>query len=221
MDDMFNAAIEKWSDTRLKAFLDARGVPVPQGSKRNELLAKVRLHRHKASTGYSAWTFDTWTKENLGKYLSSQHQKAMEKLSSNRDELLKQAQDAYASASKTGGSNYASVTSYMASATGAAKDMTFNTWSKDDLRRYLESYGLKTKRDAEIDELREQARQNANYFMYGTLKQEAGIFDRAWSAGQWVWDQLKIGALSGRAQGQKAADSAKDKAAGARQKVDL
>ncbi|WEW55105.1 hypothetical protein PRK78_000533 [Emydomyces testavorans] len=219
-DDLFNSAIEKWSDSRLKAYLDARGVPVPQGSKRDELLAKVRLNRHKATTGYSAWTFDTWNKENLGKYLSSQHKKALEKVGGSRDELLKQAQDAYASASKTGGSNYASMTSYLASATDAAKDMSFNTWSKEDLQKYLESYGFKSRRDAEIDELREEARRNANYFLYGTVKQE-GMFDRAWSAGQWVWDQLKIGALSGRAEGQKAADAAKEKASQAKEKVEL
>lgn len=68
-EHLFNSAIEKWSDTRLKAFLDARGVPVPQGTKREELLSKVRLHGHKAATGYSAWTFDAWTKENLGYYI--------------------------------------------------------------------------------------------------------------------------------------------------------
>lgn len=66
IEDLFNSAINQWSDSRLKAFLDTRGVPVPQGTKRDELLAKVRLHRNKAATGYSAWTFDTWTKENLG-----------------------------------------------------------------------------------------------------------------------------------------------------------
>jgi hypothetical protein len=66
LDEMFNSAIEQWSDSRLKAYLDARGVPVPQNTKRDELLAKVRLHRHKAATGYSAWTFDTWNRENLG-----------------------------------------------------------------------------------------------------------------------------------------------------------
>lgn len=64
--DMFNSAISQWSDSRLRAYLDARGVQVPQGTKRDELLAKVRLHRRKAMTGFSAWTFDTWTKENLG-----------------------------------------------------------------------------------------------------------------------------------------------------------
>jgi cell division septum initiation protein DivIVA len=64
-EDAFNAAISAWSDSRLKAYLDARGVPVPQNGKRDELLAAVRLHKHKAATGWSAWTFDTWTYDNL------------------------------------------------------------------------------------------------------------------------------------------------------------
>lgn len=65
-DDLFDQAIKKWSDSRLKAFLDARGVPVPQGTKRDELLSKVRLHAHKVANPNSAWTFDSWSKENLG-----------------------------------------------------------------------------------------------------------------------------------------------------------
>ena len=64
-EDLFNSAIGEWSESRLKAFLDARGVPVPQGGKKDELLATVRLNKHKATTGWSAWTFDTWTTENL------------------------------------------------------------------------------------------------------------------------------------------------------------
>jgi len=64
-EDAFDTAVETWSDSRLKAFLDARGIPVPHGGKREELLAKVRLNKHKAATGYSAWTFDTWNMENL------------------------------------------------------------------------------------------------------------------------------------------------------------
>lgn len=211
IEDYFNTAVNKWSDSRLKGYLDARGVPVPQGTKRDELLAKVKLHRHKAATGYSAWTFDTWNKENLGKYLSSQHKKAVENAGYTRDELLKQAQDAYNSASRTGGNNFASVTSYLTSATDAAKDTTFTSWSRDDLVKYLESFGVKSRRDAHIDELREQARRNANYFRYGMLQQEASIFSRLRSAGDWVWDQLKIGALSGRSEGQKTAQAAQEK----------
>lgn len=64
-EDAFNAVLSTWSETRLKAFLDARGVPVPQGGKKDELIAAARLHQHKAASGWSAWTFDTWTTENL------------------------------------------------------------------------------------------------------------------------------------------------------------
>ena len=64
-EDAFNSVIGSWSDSRLKAFLDARGVPVPQAGKRDELLKQVRLNKHKAQSGFSAWTFDTWTTENI------------------------------------------------------------------------------------------------------------------------------------------------------------
>jgi hypothetical protein len=63
--DLFNSGISTWSESRLKAFLDARGVPVPQSGKKDDLIAAVRLNKHKAATGWSAWTFDTWTIENL------------------------------------------------------------------------------------------------------------------------------------------------------------
>lgn len=64
-EDEFNAAIKTWSDSRLKAFLDARSVPVPQYSKRDELLAKVRANAHKAAGGWNEYNFDTWDKEHL------------------------------------------------------------------------------------------------------------------------------------------------------------
>lgn len=64
-EDAFNQAVGTWSDSRLKAFLDARGVPVPQGGKKDELIKQVRLNKHKAASGWSAWTFDTWTVDNL------------------------------------------------------------------------------------------------------------------------------------------------------------
>jgi Putative nuclear envelope organisation protein len=64
-EDEFNAGVSSWSHSRLKGFLDARGVPVPQSGKKDELIAAVRLNKHKAATGWSAWTFDTWTVENL------------------------------------------------------------------------------------------------------------------------------------------------------------
>lgn len=64
-EDAFNEAIASWSDSRLKAYLDARGVPVPQRGTTDELVKQVRLNKDKAVTGWSAWTFDTWSTENL------------------------------------------------------------------------------------------------------------------------------------------------------------
>lgn len=63
--EAFDTVINQWSDSRLKEYLDSRGVPVPQNGKRDELLAKVRLNKHKVATGFGAWTFDTWTYDNL------------------------------------------------------------------------------------------------------------------------------------------------------------
>ena len=60
-------------------------------------------------------------------------QKASKQASATREQLLATAQDAYASASKSGGSGYASVTSYMAKQTDAAKDSAFDTWSESGM----------------------------------------------------------------------------------------
>lgn len=54
------------------------------------------------------------------------------------------------------------------------------------------------------------ARRNANYFRYGTSTPQGTIFAQLSAGAQWVLDQLKIGASSGRKeaayQGQMAAD---------------
>ncbi|KAH1948296.1 hypothetical protein KXV69_004558 [Aspergillus fumigatus] len=217
--DAFDAAVETWSDSRLKAYLDARGVPVPQSSKRDELLAKVRLNKHKAATGWNAWTFDTWTTDQLKKYLSSMNAKAAHRTDVTRDELIKQAQEAYAKASKAGGANIASATSYMAQATDAVKDTTFDTWSHSELKAYLDSYGIPTYQGSSINELRAAARRNAQYFRYGTTSPQGILYSKLQEWSRWAMDQLKIGALSGRAQGQEAAEKAKAKASEGAEKI--
>lgn len=64
-EDGFQAALKTWSDSHLKAFLDARGVPVPQNGKHDELVAAVRANAHKAAGGWNQYNFDTWDKEHL------------------------------------------------------------------------------------------------------------------------------------------------------------
>ena len=215
----FDSAINSWSNSRLKGYLDSRGVPVPQGGKRDDLLASVRLNKHKAASGWSAWTFDTWTTENIKKWLGSQNKKA----GASRDEALKQAQDAYASASKSGGSSYASVTSYLASATDSAKEATFDTWSDSELKNYLDSYGVSNYQGSTTNELRAMARRNANYFRYGTTTPQETLWAKIQGGAQWVLDQVKIGAASGRKeadyQGEKAGDYVREKATAGKHRV--
>ncbi|PLB52973.1 hypothetical protein P170DRAFT_119663 [Aspergillus steynii IBT 23096] len=218
-EEAFDTAVDAWSNSRLKGFLDARGIPVPQSNKRDELLAKVRLHKHKAATGYNAWTFDTWTTENLKKYLSSMNDKAAQRADVTRDELVKHAQDTYAKASKAGGANWASATSYMAQATDAAKDTSFDTWTHSDLKAYLDSYGIPVYQGSNINELRAAARRHAEYFKYGTSSPQGTIYAKLQEATNWVLDQIKIGASSGRAQGQEAAEKAKDKLSEATEEI--
>lgn len=145
--------------------------------------------------------------------------KAAHRADVTRDELMKQAQEAYAKASKAGGSNLASATSYMAQATDAAKDTTFDTWSHSDLKAYLDSYGIPVYQGSSVNELRAAARRNAQYFRYGTTSPKGILYTKLQEWSQWVMDQLKIGASSGRAQGQEAAEQARAKASEAAERI--
>jgi hypothetical protein len=144
--EAFNDAVGTWSQSRLKAYLDARGIPVPHASKIDELRALVRKNADKAASGWNAWTFDDWSYQKLKDYLASSGdataKKVSEKSGATRDELLAAAQSAYASASSVGGSSYASVTSYLSQATDSAKSSAFDTWSESELKSYLDSYGI-------------------------------------------------------------------------------
>jgi hypothetical protein len=215
-EDAFNSAIQSWSESRLKAYLDARGIPVPQSGKKDELLSAVRLNRHKAATGWSVWTFDTWTVDNLKKYLASSGNKAAEKASKNadatREQLLAAAQHAYQSAAKSSGPAYASVTSYLAKQTDAAKEAAFESWSESELKNYLDSYGFKVPQGSTKNDLVAFARNQRNYFQYGTTTPQGTLLAKLKNGAQWVMDQLSIGAAAGRKQAEKQAEKAADSA---------
>jgi hypothetical protein len=144
--EAFNEAVNTWSESRLKGYLDARGIPVPHASKTDELRALVRKHAHKAASGWNVWTFDGFSYDKLKNYLASSEDQAAKKISqkagASRDDLVKAAQSAYSSASAAGGSSYASVTSYLAQATDSAKKSAFDSWSESELKSYLDSYGI-------------------------------------------------------------------------------
>jgi len=217
-EDTFNSAAATWSESRLKAYLDSRGVPVPQSGKKDELLAAVRLNRHKAATGWSAWTFDTWTLENLKKYLAQSGNEAAvkvsEKTDATREQLLSAAQDVYSTASKSSGPAYASVTSYLAKQTDAAKESVFDTWSESELKNYLDSYGFNVPQGTTKNQLIAYARNQRNYFQYGTTTPQGTLWAKLSNGVNWVLSQLSIGAESAKkqvgTQAEKAADAAKE-----------
>lgn len=137
--------------------------------------------------------------------------KAAQQVDASREELIKNAEDSYAKASKTGGEQYASATAALAKVTSTAKDTTFDQWSQSELKRYLDNYGVPTYQGSSINELRAAARRNAQYFKYGTVSPQATIYAKIMDTLHWVVDQLKIGAASGRAQGTEAAEKVQKK----------
>ncbi|GAP86297.1 putative msc1 protein [Rosellinia necatrix] len=199
--EAFNDAVDTWSDSRLKSYLDARGVPIPQASKTDELRALVRRNSHKAASGFNAWTWDDLSYQHLKDYLvnsgDSTAKKIGENTKSTREDLVRAAQNAYASASGRGGDSYASATSYLAQATQAAKDNVFGTWSESELKSYLDSYGVPVPQGSTLNELRAEARKQSTYFKYGTTNPVdtafAKIGDSVKGAYQWVLDQLGAG----------------------------
>ncbi|KAH8649965.1 hypothetical protein BX600DRAFT_483904 [Xylariales sp. PMI_506] len=205
--EAFNEAVSTWSESRLKAFLDARGVPVPHGSRVDELRALVRKNAHKAASGYNAWTWDDLSLEKLKNYLvnsgDATAKAAGERADATRDDLVKAAQSAYASASKAGGNNYASATSYLSAATAAAKQNVFDTWSESELKSYLDSYGVPVPQGSKINELRAYARKQATYFKYGTSGPAETAFAKLSNAVkygyEWITGQLNAGSEAAKA----------------------
>lgn len=219
LQDAFDKAVAAWSSTRLKAYLDARGVPVPQGSSADQLRALVRKHSRLAASGWQAWTWDDLTTANLRAYLQSTGDSAAQKVASNsratRDELLAAAQSAYSSASSAGGDTYASATSFLSRATqavaGKAKDAAsyaadsvttattdqFSGWSADELRSYLAGCGIKVGMDMREEDLRSLARQQHAFFKYGATipAPPGGMY--AWVKnsvlGTWEWVSNQLG----------------------------
>jgi hypothetical protein len=154
----------------------------------------------------------------LKSYLASSGNKAAEKASkqtgATREQLLSAAQDAYVEASKTGGTSYASVTSYLAKQTDAAKDSVFDTWSESELKNYLDSYGFNVPQGSTKNQLIAWARNQRNYFQYGTTTPQGTLWVKLQQGAQWVMDQLSIGAAAGKKQAsyqaEKAGDSVKE-----------
>lgn len=213
--EAFAAATNTWSESRLKSYLDARGVPVPHASKLDELRALVRKHGHKAASGWSAWTFDDLDRDQLKEYLEKHGNKAAKAAAAKKDasmkELNKAAHSAYSSASTHGGDVYASATSYLSSKATEASKSAFDTWSESDLKAYLDGYGVKVPQGSKLDELRALARRQATYFRYGTTSPSGTLLAKLAEGWGWITEQLSNGFDTAKQHGEEAAEAAREK----------
>jgi hypothetical protein len=154
----------------------------------------------------------------LRAYLASSGDKAAKKAGeqagATREQLVSAAQEAYSTASASGGTAYASVTSYLAKQTDSAKDSIFDSWSESELKNYLDSYGFKVPQGSTKNQLIAYARNQRNWFQYGTTTPQGTLWAKLSNGAQWVLDQLSIGAASGRKaaayEAQKAGDYVKE-----------
>ena len=161
----------------------------------------MRKHSHKAASGWTAWTWDDLSLDNIRSYIASSGNAAAKKVSAKtgatRDELAAAAQSAYASASSAGGGSYASATSYLAKATNSAKASAFETWSESELKAYLDSYGVPAPQGSTLNELRALARRQHTYFKYGTTTPAETLYakvrENVLGGWDWVASQLRIG----------------------------
>lgn len=225
--DAFNQAAGTWSESRLKAYLDSRGVPVPQQSNVDSLRALVRKHSHKISTGGNAWTFDDFSRDTLKNYLAKHGdaaaKAAAEKKDATRDELFSVAHSAYSSASTAGGTGFASMTSAIAAATENAKASTFDAWSETDLKAYLDSYGISVPQGSKLEELKALARKHSTYFRYGTSSPGETLFAKlegtAKEGWKWVAQQLNLGNQAAQEKAAEAEAAAKAKAKEVREEL--
>jgi hypothetical protein len=177
----------------------------------------VRKHAHKAATGWTAWTWDDLSLENLRNYVASSGNAAAKKVSdqsgATRDELVDAAQSAYASASSAGGGSYASATSYLFKATDAAKSNVFDTWSESELKAYLDSYGIPAPQGSTLNELVALARRQHMYFKYGTTTPSGTLFakvrENVLGGWDWVASQLRIGSDAAKKKAEEVEEAAK------------
>jgi len=131
-----------WSDSDLKKWADERGIPVPQGTKRDQLIANVRRNSRVASNNLAAWSssiqssaasatqtvndavFDAWSDSQLKKWADEKGIKVPQ--GSKRNELLalvrRQNSQLNAEASR--------VSASAASAYGAATSSAANEYAK-------------------------------------------------------------------------------------------
>lgn len=158
----------QWSDSKLKEFLDARGVNVPQHSSRDQLVALVSRTKHNSPINFKGpagrYWFDGWSKDDLAKKLHS----VGESIEGSRQQLADRLYSSYSKAFEQGKEHGEEAAKKLKTQFGDWKEATaknFHSWSTDDLKEYLSDFGSDV--SGTKDSLVEKAKDNYYYFVHG------------------------------------------------------
>lgn len=165
--DASNAIWNAWSDSKLKEFLDSRGIDVPQYFTREYLLDLVSRAKANAPTDLGLHWFDGWSREELAVKLKELD----ESIEGTREELADRLYKSYTSSFENGKEEGAKAAEVLAQKLGEWKEATvetFNSWNVEDLKEYLQGFGADVAQTK--DALVESAKNNYNYFVYGEVK---------------------------------------------------
>lgn len=162
--DFFDSSVKLWSDSRLKQFLDARGVHVGPKTNKEKLVELVQQNKQKAIQSVpGSWTFDAWSTEDLQKWLKQQNKKA----DGQRQDLVNTAQDYLNRAKDSSTEQYNAVVQSLQDSVNGYKQSSFDKWSDSDLKAYLDTYGIKTYQGSTRNELIAHARSQYRLFTHG------------------------------------------------------
>jgi len=150
--------MNRWSSSRLKAYLSARGVSIPSNPTLDDLRTLVLHNAHRAKThaGFDESYFETWSTQQLIDFLG-------DKAKGKRDDLIESAKKEYEAAKTTGGEMWKSVTARAARETS----YVFETWSESDLKSFLDTWGIQEPKGAKKQELIMLAKKHSRYFTQG------------------------------------------------------
>ncbi|CCD24834.1 double-strand break repair enhancer MSC1 NDAI_0E00180 [Naumovozyma dairenensis CBS 421] len=145
INDTFLIGIDDWSKGRLKEFLDIRDIDYSMFATKKDLIQKVRDSRNAPLRKLkdNMISFKDWSCEKRG-------------------EMASQVTEGMDMASKKAGD--------MKEKFGEIWYETFENWSQDDLKAYLESFGIRMKPTSTREEMIQSAKENTQWF-FG-IKQE-------------------------------------------------
>jgi len=122
--------LNSWSDSQIKEWADKNGIKVPQGSKRNELLAIARKHRAQLTGDNASYSA---------------------KVAASKASVS--GASAFGAATSSVASHGSKATDYASAKAEAAFESAIGTWSESRLKAYLDSRGVPVPQSGKKDEL--------------------------------------------------------------------